>query len=220
MEKTHNIVITVSRQVASGGTYIAHAVAKKLGVKYVDTEILYKAATFLGVDARELEVREERVSGFIENILRTCTFGSPEAAYVPPPIKSVNDADLFEVESRIMREIAANCNAVIVGRAGFNVLKDHPGLVKVFIHAPLNFRIKRIMETHRFIDMDEARSAIEESNRMKTRFIRNFAGVEWTDARNYHLCIDTSATGFEEAIDMMIKLVARIRYNLELRQGG
>jgi len=220
MEKTHNILITVSRQMASGGTYIAHAVARKLGFRCVDAEILHKTANFLGVDTRDAEVREERVSSFIEDIKRACTFGSPEAAYMPPPIKYVNDAELFEVETRIMREIAANCNAVIVGRAGFHVLKDQSGIVKVFIHAPLTFRMKRVMKTDKFINTDKAYSAIKESDRMKAKFIRQVAGVEWTDARNYHLCINTFATGFDAAIDMIIKLVERIRYSLELKKGG
>jgi len=62
MENIHSIVITVSRQKASGGTYIAYSIARRLEFKYVDTGILYKAAQFLGADARDMEAREERVS--------------------------------------------------------------------------------------------------------------------------------------------------------------
>jgi len=211
MEKTHNIVITVSRQKASGGTYIAYSIAKRLEFKYVDAEILYKAAQFLGVDARDLEAREERVSGFIENIARTCMFGNPEAAYVPSSKKLVYDTDLFEAEARIIKEIAGSSNTVIVGRAGFHVLRGHPGLIKVFIHAPLNFRIKRIMEMHKITDMHKARSMLEKSDRMKARFIRNYAGVEWTDARNYHVCIDAGMAGFSASEEIIIKMIEDVR---------
>ncbi len=220
MENSHNIVITVSRQMASGGTYIAHSVARKLGFKYLDNEVLYKAAKFMGADNRDLSDREERISGFIEKIVRSFSFGSPEAAYLPPSLHPVHDIDLFDAEARIIQEVAGSCNVVVVGGAGFYVLRDHPGLVKVLIHAPLGFRVKRLMEVRNIVDKDIAIAEIEESDKRKEKFLRTITGVEWIDARNYHLCIDTSAEGFEGAIETIVKLAEKIGHNLDLKQGG
>ena len=209
MEKNHNLVITVSRQLASGGTYIAHSVARKLGFKYLDNELLYKAATFLGADKRELLNREERITGFIEKVVRSFSFGSPETAYLPPSIRPINDVDLFDAEARIIREVADSCNAVIVGRAGSYILREHPGLVKVFIHAPFDFRVKRVMEFRNIADKNIALAEMEESDKRKEQFMSTMTGAAWTDARHYHLCIDTSAAGFEGAIEMIVKLAEK-----------
>lgn len=220
MENDKTIALTISRQTASGGSYIAHSLARKLGFRYLDNEVLYEAAKLLGADERELSGREERVSGFIENLVRSFSFGTPEAAYVPPSRSPIYDRDLFDAEARIIQEVAGSCNAVVVGRAGFNVLKGCQGLVNVFIHAPLGFRVKRLMKFRNVSDRAEARSVIEESDSRREKFMRDMAAEEWTDARNYHLCIDASATGFEEAEKMIVKLVEKTRHNLGLKQGG
>lgn len=215
MENDKTIALTISRQTASGGSYIAHALARKLGFRYLDNEVLYKAAKLLGADERELSGREERVSGFIENIVRSFSFGTPEAAYVPPSRRPVYDRELFDAEARIIQEVAGSCNAVVVGRAGFNVLKGCRRLVNVFIHAPLGFRIKRLMEFRNISDRAEARSVIEESDGRREKFIRDMAGIDWTDARNYHMCIDTSAAGLQASEEMILGLVAAKRHSFE-----
>ncbi|MGO9952284.1 MAG: AAA family ATPase [Dissulfurispiraceae bacterium] len=222
MDKNHNILITVSRQLASGGTFIAYSVARELGFTYLDNEVLYKAAKFLGTDERELSDREERVSGFIERVVQSFSFGAPEAPYVPTSRRPVYDTDLFDAEARIIQEAAGNYNAVIVGRAGFHILREYPGLVKVFVHAPLDFRVKRLMKIHNISakNINIAKAKIEESDERKGKFLRSLTGEELTDARNYHLCIDTSSTGFKEAVEMIVKLVERIRLTLNLKQGG
>ena len=137
--------ITVSRQMGSGGTYIGFELAKALGFSYVDREILRRAASLLNRDAASLEGYEGRSSGFIQNFLRTFAYGTPET-YAPtePP---VYDRDLFILESKIIREIVDEHDAVIMGRGGFRVLKNRPNTVHLFIHAPRDYRVDRMMET-------------------------------------------------------------------------
>ncbi|MEW6162238.1 MAG: cytidylate kinase-like family protein [Nitrospirota bacterium] len=215
MKKGGTIVITISRQEASGGSYIGHLVARRLDFKYFDRDILYEASKYLEVNESEISSLEEKPSSFFEKLLRAFSFEIPEVAYMPPS-RPIYDRDLFDIESKIINEIAERYNAVIIGRGGFYVLRGHPGLVNVFVHAPLNFRIKRIMEVRNISDRDKALSEIEESDRNREKFIRDMTGVNWTDARNYHLCIDTSAVSFTIAEEMIVKLVESIRYNLGL----
>ena len=191
----------------SGGSYIAHSVARKLGFKYVDREILHKAAEFFKTDTQTLSDREGRMSGVWESLLGIFRYGTPETAYVPPSGPPVYDKDLFETEARIIREIARSGNVVIMGRAGSSILRGRPGLVNVFIHAPLDFRVKRMMAFRHNSDEREARTILKESDRNREEFLRAMAGIDWTDARNYHLCLNTGIISFSDAEEMIIRFV-------------
>jgi cytidylate kinase len=207
------IAITISKQMGSGGSYVGYLVAKELGFKYIDREILREAATRLGTDTSALENHDERSCGLIDNLVRAFSFGTLETAYVPPVSRPVYDKDLFNLESKIMNEIVDRCSAVIAGRAGFHVLRERPGVIRIFIHAPLQFRIERVMRGQSIADAREAKVKVEESDRRRAKFVRDMVGVDWTDARNFHLCIDSSVVGFAASAEMIIKLV-----NEKLRQ--
>ena len=198
--------ITLSRQMGSGGSYIGYLVAGKLGFKFIDREVLRQAADHLGTEVSQLEHQDERSSGLIEKLIRGFFLGAPEAATTARHLKRpVYDRDLFSLECRIMNEIAERYSAVIIGRGGFHALRKRPegSVIRVFIHAPLEFRVQRVMKARNIVDAAEARSIIEESDRRRARFIRDMVGVEWTDAKNYHLCIDSSVAGFPRSVEMI-----------------
>ena len=211
MSEKRTMVVTISRQMASGGAYIGHLLARTLGYKYVEREILHIAARELGVDISELSRLDERHAGFVENLMKSFVFGAPEAAYVPPSRRAVYDKELFETESRIMAEIANQYNAVIVGRGGYFVLRNGPAVVNVFIHAPMDFRVKRLQQFHE-ISKEQAREEIENSDRMREKFLRTMTDTERYDARNYHLCLDAEAVGIEAAVRMIIGLVEKKKH--------
>ena len=202
--------ITLSRQMGSGGSYIGYIVARELGFKFIDREVLRQAADHLGTEVSQLEHQDERSSGLIEKLIRGFFLGAPEAATTARHLKRpVYDRDLFSLECRIMNEIAERYSADIIGRGGFHALRKRPegSVIRVFIHAPLEFRVQRVMKARNIVDAAEARSTIEESDRRRARFIRDMVGVEWTDAKNYHLCIDSSVAGFPRSVEMIAGLV-------------
>jgi cytidylate kinase len=189
----------------SGGSYIGHLAARELGFTFVDREVLRQAAEHLGTEVSQLEHRDERSSGLIEKLLRGFFLGAPEAPASFQHLKRpVYDRDLFSLECRIMNKIADHYNAVIIGRGGFFALRNRPAgsVIRVFVHAPLEFRVRRVMKA-RNIPEAEARSIVEECDLRRSRFIRDMVGVEWTDARNYHLCIDSSVAGFPRCVEMI-----------------
>ncbi|MBN1614210.1 MAG: cytidylate kinase-like family protein [Deltaproteobacteria bacterium] len=212
MENVKSTVVAISRQLGSGGSFIGRRVAGRFGFKYLDREILQQAAKYLGEEEARLSYREERVSGFWENFLRTFSFSNPESGYVTPAPALVYDKDLIEVERRIIREVADQHNAVIIGRGAPLILADHPGAVKVFVHAPREFRLKRVMEAYGISNASEALSMIEDTDRRRERYIRTTFGVHMRDARSYHLCIDTGAVGLEAAEEMVILLIRSLRH--------
>jgi len=215
MREEPRTTITISRQMGSGGSYVGYLVARQLGFKYIDREILRLAAEHLGTDTSVLESHDGRSCGLIDNLVRAFSFGTPETAYVPSLNRPVYDKDLFTLESKIMNEIADRYSAVIAGRAGFHVLRGRPGVIHIFIHAPLEFRIQRVMQVQHITDAREARADVEAADHARSKFVRDMVGVDWTDARNFHLCIDAGAVGFHTSAEMIIKLVGE-----KLRAGG
>jgi cytidylate kinase len=206
-----NVLITISRQMGSGGSYLGRRVADRLGFRYVDRDILKQATGYLRESEENIAFREERVSGFLENLLKGFIYGSSETAYVPPPIRPVYDVDLFSAETAIIAAIADRDNAVIVGRAGFHVLKNRGKLASVFLHAPEGFRRRRVTEAYNLSSPDEAATLIRQSDTQRRRFIKTVAGVDWTDARCYHLCINTGAVGLAAAEEMIVELAEKVR---------
>jgi len=210
MPNTEKRVITISRQLASGGAYIGHLVARKLGCRYVEREVLYAAAQDLGVDVKDIASQDEKKSSFIESIIKSFAVGTPEAPYVPPSRKPVYDDELFNTECRIIEQIAESRAAVIVGHAGFSVLAGRPRVFNVYIHAPKAFRIARLQKFHS-LSAEQALAEINESDHRREEFLRTRAEKDWHDARNYHLCLDAQATGFELAADTIIGLAQKMQ---------
>lgn len=206
-----NLIITIARQLGSGGSLIGRQVADGLGIRYIDREILHQAAELLHESENNLSEREGRLSSFWERAARAFCYGAPEAGYVPPPLRPITDQDLFAAESAIIRKLTENCSAVLVGRAGFYVLRDRQNLVNVFFHAPMEFRIRRVMELYSIVDAEKAMQMIEQEDQQRKKFVEFMTGMDWTDARNYHLCIDTSRSGFLAAADMIMGLGAKTR---------
>ncbi len=210
MPELNPVVITISRQAASGGAYIGHLLARTLGWHYVEREVLHQAAKRLGIEIGELASVEERRAGFIESLMKGFAFGTPEAAYLPPSRRPVYGHELFRAEASIIKEIASRYNAVIVGHGGYAILKDRPRTIHVFIHAPLELRVRRLQEFHH-LSFTDARKEIEESDRRREEFLKTMTDTTWNDARNYHFVIDASAAGFETAGQMISGLVDQVK---------
>jgi cytidylate kinase len=206
MNARPNVVLTISRQMGSGGAYVGREVARRAGIKYVDREILQEAATVLEAEDREIEDMEERAASIWTRIATICSVGPPEGPYVPPPIP-IKEDEVFKVESNIIRTIAARSDAVIVGRGSFYVLRDHPGLIRAFLHAPESWRVRRVMESYDVKTENDAREMMERSDRQRARFVHSIRGKAWTDSCNYDVCFDTSAIGLEQAIEALTTLV-------------
>jgi cytidylate kinase len=206
MKGKSSIAIAISRQMGSGGSYIGYVAAKEFSFKYANPEILRKAAERLHIGTALPEDYENRSASLFEKYLRLYSSGMPENAYsqiMKPPLY---EKDLFDVECAIVKEIIDRHDAVIVGRAGFCIPRDRPGVIRVFVYASPEFRISRVAQAQHLI-VSEARAKVEQADKMQTRFVREILRVEWTDARNYDLCIDAPAVGLSEALEMIRRLI-------------
>src|ERR1051325_4885458 len=200
--------VTIARRMGSGGSYVGRVIAERLGLRYVYREVLHRAAETLGVEEAALEATRERVSTFWERFLGALSFGPPEGTYAPPPVR-YNDKALFECQTGILREIAARENCLIVGYGGAYVLPRHPRMVNFFFHAPLRFRVRRVMEIYKLEDEERAREMVEESDRLRARYFKEMTGRDWACADNYHVCVDTSMRPLPDLAEGLANFIER-----------
>ena len=201
MEKS--FVITISRQLGSGGAYIGQQLANNLNVFFADREIISKAAKQLSILEENLESREEKILSFWQSLRKTTPM--TQGLYIVPvsPILEFTDDELFAVESDIIKHIAGEGPAVIIGRCGFDVLKEYPNHISIFMHADNEFRNERIQKLHN-TSYEVAEKMIEKSDRARATYCKTFTGKEWKDARNYDMTIDTGKLGVDNSVDFIL----------------
>ena len=217
MSSSPRLVVALSHQMGSGGSAVGLELARTLGIRYADREILEQAAHLLGKDDRELEGLEERVSSLWGRVASILALGAPEAPYVVPAVMPLEEEDLFHVESRIIREIASREDAVIVGRGASWLLRDHPCVITALLHAPEDWRVRQVMKRRGLTDAGQARDLVKQSDHQRRRFVESLRAGTWLDPSCYHLCIDTSAVGVEGAVDLLAGVARRRR---QAREGG
>ncbi|WP_419024237.1 MATE family efflux transporter [Emergencia sp.] len=179
------IIVTIAREHGSCGKRIAQLVAERMGVA-----CYYKEMTALA--AKEIGLDQQFVSDINEN--------SPEllrSLYLSTDV--VQQA--IVAQEQIIRKIADNGSCVIVGRAADYVLSDYRDVVRIFIHAPKEYRVKKVMEMYG--DTEEAgRKSIVRSDAARSAYYNSISGGQWGDPHSYDLCIDSSC-GVEAAASMI-----------------
>jgi cytidylate kinase len=137
------------------------------------------------------------------------TFGTPDSHYNPPPLRTFSDQQLFEKQTEILRRIASKHDCVVAGWAGVYVLPRHPAMFNIYCHAPLRFRIKRVMNLYKDLNPEKAGTLIRESDEMRERYFAEMTNHEWTCANNYHLSIDTSLLPLDDIAQTIITIMKR-----------
>lgn len=212
MIKEPTIAITMSRQIGAGGRMLGQRLAKRLDFAYLDKDIMQQATQRLGLEDSDLSLWDEKLPTFWDRLIETFAMAVPDSWSVEgrrPP--GISEKALFQFESQVIREAAARRSVVVIGRAGFWVLRDHPRLVRVLLHAPVSDRIAELMNSMSLSGEHEARRTIEAIDSQRERFTLAMTGCMAADARNYDLCINTGQTGLELAEEMIVRMVARLR---------
>lgn len=211
------ITITIARQMGCGGGYVGQIIAKRLGLRYIDREVLHLAAQSLGVEDSAVEASSEKLTSFWERLFGGLTILPPESSYTPPPSRTFSDEELFQRRVEALKVIAAREDCVIVGNGAAFVLPRHRRTVNLYFHAPLKFRMRRVMEVHNLSEVSEARRMIEESDEMRRRYFEQMSHVDWTCADYYHLCMDTSIYPLAELAERLVRF---IEHKLQVKEDA
>jgi len=195
-----HLVITIGRQHGSGGRYIGEKLGEALGIKCYNSELITETAVKGGFAQQYIKENEERKP---QSLLFSLVMGYSAPESQPIALR------LFTEQSKVIKEIAERESCILVGRCADYVLRYHPRLVRVFLHAPLDARIRRLCETDG-IDHEEAERIIRKSDKQRAGYHAFYANQEWGAAENYDLCINTAQVGIEGAVEL-IAAYARLR---------
>jgi cytidylate kinase len=208
-------IITISRQLGSGGGYLGRWLANRLKILYIDHEIIRHSAERLKVPVTDLEDRDEKVTSFWRSLLLAASL-TDLSTYQAPAVHTPTDVDLYKVESSVIEWIAQKQSAVIVGRGGSWVLRDHPRHVSVFLHADTATRIKRIQDLQH-ISAQEAERLIITMDKDRARYFKALSGNDWLDATQYHLSLDTGQIDLNDAAELVLSYL-QTRFHLTIPQ--
>jgi len=188
------MIVTISRAYGAGALAVARALAQQLDYRLVDEQLPVVAATRLGTSAEVVETVAERPRGFGERVLEQLGGGVPETAQ--PPANDPVPAQTREAIEEAVREEAAEGDAVIVGRMGGAILAGRADLLRVFVHAPLAWRVAHVVESLH-VSEAAARAEIARIDEARRTYAREGYRVHWGDPRNYDLVVDTSRFGVD-----------------------
>ncbi len=203
MKLNSPFVITISRQLGSGGAYIGKQLAKNLNIFYADREIINMAAKQLSVLEEDLQSRDEKVSSFWQSFLQSYAFVNPYSYNTQPEINPT-DKELFNAEKEVIEHIAKERSAIIIGRCGSHILREHPNHLSIFLHADLTFRKGRVQQLYN-ISKAAAGEMIAQKDKERTFYHNTFTNMDWPDARQYHISLDTSKIGLDKSVEFIMK---------------
>lgn len=198
------MIVTVSRAYGAAALAVSRAVSGRLGYRLVDEQLPVVAAAWLGTSADVVETVSERPRGFGERVLDQLGGGVPEAAQ--PPASDPFPAEARQAIEAAVREEATAGDAVIVGRMASAVLGRRDDVVRVFVNAPLAWRVAQVAAS---LGVEEAaaRAEVARIDEARRTYAREGYRVTWGDPRNYDLVLDTSRFGVEGSAEIIVAAV-------------
>jgi cytidylate kinase len=196
------VIVTISREYGAAGRAVTHALAEQLGYRVLDEELAVVVAARLGTSPDVVEGAEVRATGFGQRLLRSLSAAIPEA--MPPPTAD-DDLGLAvqrEVE-RLMHAAADADDVIVVGRLSNVVLRDRPNVLRLFLTAPLPWRVAHIAQSLN-CTADAARAEIARVDAGRRNSARERYNIAWGDPHEYDLVVDVGRFGIAGAVAVIV----------------
>lgn len=189
-------IITISREFGSGGHSIGEAVAKRLGYRFFDRELVNQVAERSGFSPEFIEESGEYASAKNSLLFAIATANQ----YTMNGISMLDK--LYIEQTKIIEEIAQEGSCVIVGRCADYILREYRDCLHVFIHADMKSRAKRIVK--RFGEQERpAEKRLNEKDQRRKVYYKNYTGRTWGQAQNYDLCLNSGVLGSERCVELI-----------------
>ena len=205
MNKEDKFVITISRQFGTGGHEIGAELARRLGVKLLDKQILNEVAARINAVEEAVEKIEARnplwrddFTNFYRTYMANAEYNGQE--------QDQTSHTLFRAQADAIRRIASEESCVIVGRCGFDIFADHRNALKIFVHSSLDCRKRRIAEKYDISEHDAA-AMIVDNDYSRELYTKTYTGREWKDATNYDISLDVRKFGVNGAVDFLMNCI-------------
>ncbi len=192
-------VIVIGRQYGSLGRVIGKALAERLDISFYDRKLLSQAAEKYGFLPSVFEKADEKKPSILHSMI--------QYAYGNPSIQccgdNLSDENIYEKQSSVIKAIAQEESCVIVGRTADYVLRHHPCMVSVFLHAPVDKRADEIIRRGDAQSHNAAVSLAAKVDKSRKSYYDYYTGRHWGQADNYHLSFDTSILSTDQIISLI-----------------
>jgi cytidylate kinase len=209
MNKNEKFVITINREVGSGGRTVGRKLAELLGVKYCDKAIVQGLTQKFGLSIERIEeIKAQKKSWWNDISIYYNTLVNSADQPMEAEVKLDNKI-MFDTEKRILQELASQTSCVVAGRTGFMVFRNWPNHLNIFIQASMEHRIKRIMERQNVTEK-EARAIIAKLDADRETYIKKYEDTSRYDTRNYQLVINMDDLSEDDAVAVIMEYVNRM----------
>lgn len=198
--------ITLGRQFGSGGHEIGTKLAEALNIKCYDKEILSESAKNSGLCEELFKNNDEKpTSSFLYSLVMDITgSGYSGAAYMDMPLNH----KVFLAQFHTIQKLAEDESSLFIGRCADYALQDKENVIKIFIHAPLEARIKRIATLHDLTD-NKAKDMILKADKKRASYYNYYSSNKWGECANYDLCINSSMLGIDGTVDYIKEFIEK-----------
>lgn len=213
MKRNEKFVIAINRELGSGGRTVGRKLAERLHVEFYDKALIKTLEERYSLTVEEIEKLKGRSHNWLAELKRAL-FASEGIAVTSNYILAVpgdkpvqpTTSDMFMAEQEILKSIAEDDSCVIAGRSGFYVFRDHPNHLSVLIQASMPFRIERVMRKQN-MTREQAVKTIEQIDKMRENYIKEFTKTSRYDTRNYDLVITADGKTEDQIVDIIMKYI-------------
>jgi cytidylate kinase len=197
-------IVTIEREYGSGGGEIAQLLAKHLGWKLWDQLLTEEIARLAECPKAVVEVREERTDPLYYRLFKSFLRGSYEGSINAHKLNLVDSESILNITERVVRHAAKTGNSVIVGRGSQHFLKDRQDTLRVFLYAPREEKVRRLLARGK--SEKDAEQLVDTVDRERADFIQKYFHVEWPDRAIYNSMINT-VIGDEAVVRMILEFM-------------
>jgi cytidylate kinase len=197
-------IITIEREYGCGGGEIAQLVANRLNWKLWDQRLTEEIARLAHCPKGVVEAREERNDPLYYRLFKSFLRGSYEGSINAPKLNLVDSETIIRITRRVVEHAAERGNCVIVGRGSQQFLKTWPDTFRVFLYAPREDKVRRLLSRGK--NEKEAENLVDTVDRERADFIQKYFNVEWPDRAIYHTMMNT-AMGHEAVVHMLLNFI-------------
>lgn len=211
MNTSEKFVITINRELGSGGKTVAKKLAEKLGVPFYDKAHLQSMEDKEGLNDEKIESLKSKKRTWWPDFKKIVELDGGFAVSIYDnlpnyPVKDKNDTDQkFRTEQEILKGIVDAESCVVAGRCSFVTFKDHPNHLHIWIQSPLDCRVERVMKKKGIASKAEAEKFVKEVDQLCEDYVKRHTGASRYDTRNYDLVISMEGKTEEEAVDIILK---------------
>ena len=212
MNKNVRFIIAINRELGSGGRTIGEKLAARLGVPFYDKALIKALQQKYNLTIEEIEKLKGRTHSWWADFKRVMGIGYSNnisqyynVSYTNEPDLLTSD-DIYKAEQEILKGMAESESCVIAGRTAFYMFRKHPNHLNILIQAPMEYRIKRIMNK-RGITAQEAEKIIDKVDKMRENYVNRYTGTNRYDTRNYDLVFSSAGKTEDQIVDLIMEYI-------------